>query len=500
MPLPGSPQEQAYDLDRKVDVIGYGGAAGGGKTDLACGLALTQHKKTAIFRRESTQLEGIYQRLEELVGSKDGFNGSNKIWRGLPGDRIIEFGSVPNPGDETKYQGRPKDLLVIDEAANLLELQARFIMGWVRTTDPHQHCTTLLTFNPPTTAEGQWVISFFAPWLQENHPDPAMPGEIRYVGVVDSQDVWVDRPDEFVLVDGKPVYEFDRRAYAPEDIIRPQSRTFIPSKISDNPFLLATGYVATLQALPEPLRSQMLRGDFKAGMEDDVWQTIPSDWVRAAQERWKIREATYQAHGKPIMDSVGVDVARGGSDKTVIYPLYEGLWFDRAVAKAGRETPDGQTLAALVLSVAKHQAPIHIDIIGPGASGFDFLRGMGIHTIGCMGSEATSERDQTGRFGFYNFRTMIWWRMREALDPLNNTGIALPPDPTLAADLCAPTWKLLKGGVIQLETKEDLVKRIGRSPDFGDAACMALVRTPKRNPGGGQGVGKVESDWDPFNR
>jgi hypothetical protein len=33
------------------------------------------------------------------------------------------------------------------------------------------------------------------------------------------------------------------------------SRTFIPSRVTDNPFLANTGYIAMLQGLPEPLRS-----------------------------------------------------------------------------------------------------------------------------------------------------------------------------------------------------------------------------------------------------
>ena len=30
-----------------------------------------------------------------------------------------------------------------------------------------------LTFNPPTTAEGRWVIDFFAPWIKKGYPNPA---------------------------------------------------------------------------------------------------------------------------------------------------------------------------------------------------------------------------------------------------------------------------------------------------------------------------------------
>ena len=36
--------------------------------------------------------------------------------------------------------------------------------------------------------------------------------------------------------------------------------------MTDNPYYMASGYIATLQSLPEPLRSQMLFGDFLAGI------------------------------------------------------------------------------------------------------------------------------------------------------------------------------------------------------------------------------------------
>ena len=106
-PLKG-PQEMAYDS--LADIIGYGGAAGGGKTDLACGKALTRHRRAMILRRVGTELTGIVDRLEELIGSRDGYNGKDNIWR-LP-NLQIELGAVPNAGDERKFQGRPHDLLV----------------------------------------------------------------------------------------------------------------------------------------------------------------------------------------------------------------------------------------------------------------------------------------------------------------------------------------------------------------------------------------------------
>ena len=77
-PLPG-PQTLAFES--KADVIGYGGAAGGGKTDLAVGKALMAHHEVMIMRREGTQLQGVLSRLEALLGSTDGYNSQSKIWR-----------------------------------------------------------------------------------------------------------------------------------------------------------------------------------------------------------------------------------------------------------------------------------------------------------------------------------------------------------------------------------------------------------------------------------
>lgn len=473
-PLPG-PQTMAYES--QADVIGYGGAAGGGKTDLACGMALTKHKVAAIFRREATQLNGIIERLTEIIGDTKGYNGQKNIWR-LPvefhGERI-DFGSAQHAGDETKQQGRPKDLLVVDEAANFLESQVRFLMGWVRTTRAGQKCTTLMTFNPPTNAEGRWIVKFFAPWLDEHHPNPALPGEIRWFATIKGADVEIEDNRPFVLVDDERVYEFDPSEHPAENIIKPQSRTFIPSRITDNPYLMETGYMSTLQSMPEPLRSQMLNGDFKAGMEDDPWQVIPTEWVKAAQDRWQDREALGIPKGE--MTSIGSDPARGGRDKHSIARAH-GTWFDKLIRHEGTQSPDGPTVAGQVIQVRRDRAPVHIDMTGWGSSPYDFLKQNDVQTVGINFGAGSSGRSQQGNLKFLNLRAEIWWRMRETLDPMNPEPIALPPDPQLLADLCAPKWMLSQGG-IQIESKEDLKKRIGRSPDDGDAVCLANITTVK---------------------
>lgn len=476
-PLPG-PQTIAYES--QADIIGYGGAAGGGKTDLACGKALTSHRKVGIFRLNGTELTGVLDRITELLGGRNGYNGKDNIWRTRRVDGVaiqVEFGSFPNPDDEKKYQGRPHDLLVFDEAANMRESAVRFLLGWLRTTVPGQKCQALLTFNPPTTAEGRWIIQFFAPWLDKKHPNPAEPGELRYFATVDGKDVEVDS--------GKP---FTHNG----EVITPLSRTFIPSRISDNPYLMGTGYMAQLQSLPEPLRSQMLYGDFQAGMEDDPWQVIPTAWAEAAMARWTRPDKLAP------MDSLGVDVARGGKDNTILARRH-GMWFDEALAYPGTATPDGPTIAGLVVSALRDRAPIHIDVIGVGSSPYDFLNEMGQQVLGVNVAESALGLDKSGRLRFKNQRSELWWRMREALDPANNTGIALPPDQRLLADLCAPTWKLV-GQTVAVASREEILDKIGRSPDYASAYCLALMDTPKRSIMQELGRYNKREEYDPYSK
>ena len=82
--------------------------------------------------------------------------------------------------------------------------------------------------------------------------------------------------------------------------------------------------------------------------------------------------------------------------------------------------------------------------------------------------------DRTGQLTFVNKRAWMYWNMREVLDPINGDNVVLPDDPELKADLTAPRFMVRSNG-IQIESKEDIKTRLGRSPDKGDAACLAFV-------------------------
>lgn len=69
----------------------------------------------------------------------------------------------------------------------------------------------------------------------------------------------------------------------------------------------------------------------------------------------------------------------------------------------------------------------------------------------------------------------------------------LPDDELLKADLTVPHWKVLSGGKIQLESKDDIKKRLGRSTDTGDAVVMAFWQGRGRVDTSSQGA---VSWWD----
>ena len=79
-----------------------------------------------------------------------------------------------------------------------------------------------------------------------------------------------------------------------------------------------------------------------------------------------------------------------------------------------------------------------------------------------------------------NLRAEMYWRLRLALDPEQGATLALPPGQELLRDLCAARYEIQTGGIVKIEDKKDIKKRLGRSPDLADAVAesmMPLIRT-----------------------
>jgi len=268
LPNPG-PQTEA--LHSQADILLYGGAAGGGKSALLVGCASLSHKRSLIVRRQSVELDGIEEEVTNTLPGHGKYVGGNQREFKFHDGRNIKLGGMKDPGSWKDYAGRARDYMGFDEAGEFTREQVFSLIAWNRSTDPKQRCRVILASNPPRGGEGDWLIEEFAPWLDDLFPNPAKPGELRWAIVVKGVTEWVDGPG---------VHTIDGEEYTA------RSRTFIPARLDDNPYLRDTGYRATLQSLPEPLRSQLLHGDFTAGRVDHEWQVIPSEWVRAAQKRW----------------------------------------------------------------------------------------------------------------------------------------------------------------------------------------------------------------------
>lgn len=472
IPSPG-PQTEAWFSE--ADVLLYGGEAGGGKTGLLCGLAIEQHHHSLLMRRNGVDLHGgggVIEELLRIYGTRDGFSGASPATLRMDDGRMVTFGSAKDLGDEQKYQGRARDFLGVDEATQFAESQIRFLMGWVRTVKEGQRTRTVLATNPPMDAVGDWVIEMFRPWLDLTHPNPAQPGELRwFVTVKDgagTKDLEVDGPQPQEIMG---------------DTLIPTSRTFIPAKLKDNPFIRTEEYQKQLDALPEPYRSAARDGNFMASRVDDAFQVIPTVWIREAQARW-----TAQPPAHSPMTALAADVAQGGSDNTVLAARYDG-WFAPLEVIPGSSTPTGNEVAGLIIAKRRNGATVIVDM-GGGYGGATLMRLKDNDIeplVGHKGAEASVKRSVDKQFGFFNKRSEVMWRMREALDPSQDGGstIALPDDPALVSDLTAARFEITSRG-IKVTTKEDVCKILGRSPDKGDAVIMANAYGPKLMTHGNQ--------------
>ena len=124
-----------------------------------------------------------------------------------------------------------------------------------------------------------------------------------------------------------------------------------------------------------------------------------------------------------------------------------------------------------------------IDTIGEGAGVYSRLREMKVlNAYSCKNSEnAKGLYDATGVRKFTNMRAYMYWALRDALDPSGDLKLRLPPDDELKEELCEIHYKIQSDGRIILEPKEDIKKRLGRSPDKSDALSMTFYPETRVN-------------------
>lgn len=213
---------------------------------------------------------------------------------------------------------------------------------------------------------------------------------------------------------------------------------------------------------------QRVLGDFAADDEDAV---IKLANVEAANERWH----EWAEAGKPgAFTCAGCDVARGGTAKTVI-----ARRFQRALAELERhDYQDTMAVVGIVVGILRaHGGFASIDVNQLGAGVVDRVREQGFKVLAFNGSAKTDRRDKSGELGFVNTRSAAWWNVRELLEPDQADPIALPEDDDLTGDLTSVNQLPPRSeGKIAIEVKEDVIARLGKSPDAGDACVMAYWR------------------------
>jgi hypothetical protein len=454
------PQVQAY-LSEAFETL-YGGAAGGGKSDLGLGLARTLHGRSLLLRREFPELErSLITRSLEFYGDRQFYNSSKHVWS-IDGRRI-EFGhmervgSPQDPGDEAQYASAAYDFIFFDQLEQFPEYAYIFMISRGRSADNRR--VRIMASANPVGEYIEWIMRRWGPWLDPGHPNPAKPGELRWYYRLKGENQDREAPNS------TPIW--DERA---QDFVIPRSRTFIAAGLRDNPYM-NENYKASLQLLPEPLRSALLDGDWQAMITDDAYQVIPRTWIKAAIARW----TETCPNDEPLV--IGCDVARGGDDKTVNAPR-RGNWFDVLQKHPGRTTPDGQSVVALLAVLLANGGRVNMDVIGVGASAYDIGTEKGLSITPVNFANKSTATDKSGTLKFVNLRAEMYWSFREALDPKDGADIALPDDPELEADLCAPRWSMQTNG-IKIEAKEEIKKRIGRSPDCADAVVISYGGIPQ---------------------
>jgi hypothetical protein len=439
------PQSDAYFS--KADELLYGGAAGGGKTDLLVGLSINEGESAVIFRNGLRNVADLERRASNILGSSDPLN-KTQHFVDLGHGRLLEFASLDKPGAEEDWQGRRRQFHLFDEAAQQLKSRVQFVMGW-------NTGRVIFGTNPPLASEGYWIIVWFAPWVDPMFPKPAKPGELRYFVNNDEGDpIWVDGPGRYRLPNGT--------------ISSAKSRTFIPSKLADNRYLRDTDYRARVEAMPEPMRSALLHGNFMASRKDGAMQLIPTEWITAAQRRWEQAPKHRRA-----MVAMGVDIAQGGSNKTALAPLLTENFFDEVVVEPGVNTKDGPAVAGLIVTHLRNGAPVGIDMTGGwGGDAMTQLKTSEVDVVGIVNSSQSGACDPDTGIFYFNLRAEMQWEFRRALNPASGENVMLPPGQKILAQGAAANWKL-RGGKILIEEKAEISLRLGSSPDEWDAIVNA---------------------------
>ena len=177
-------------------------------------------------------------------------------------------------------------------------------------------------------------------------------------------------------------------------------------------------------------------------------------------------------------DTIGVDVARYGSDASAIC-LRQGnmILGDGVKTKRGLNTMQVVGWIRSEIEELKKKnlevGDICIDSIGLGAGVVDRLLEEGVDVRGINVGEAPSIAGN-----YLNLRTELWEKCRSWFEELD---VVIPSDETLISELCSVGYGFSSTGKTKVESKDEIRKRLGSSPDSADALILTFASYASRN-------------------
>jgi len=244
-----------------------------------------------------------------------------------------------------------------------------------------------------------------------------------------------------------------------------EGHKFIQALPADNEFINNDEYIKRLKEAwkhrPELIQAYIYGSwEHLAGFQF----LISKEWIKQAL-KLELQRVKYPK----IL--ISVDPARYGDDETAIYGLEE------------TETIHQETLfqkstmdisARVVLKANELEADaIAIDGIGIGAGIVDRCKELTDISVIDVNSAERCE-NENDRHIYYNKRAEMWWKVSEMIA---DNKIPLPDDPDLHTQLCSVKYEI-KYGRIKVEDKDEIKKRINKSPDKADAFVQGIWALP----------------------
>jgi phage terminase large subunit len=184
--------------------------------------------------------------------------------------------------------------------------------------------------------------------------------------------------------------------------------------------------------------------------------------VEAAMKR-NPRPDTYEWAQKRL----GVDVSRYGDDRTCIFPRQGSASFHPIIMRHTRNGAVSVDIASRVMQKSNEwgaEVALFDDTVGWAHGAVDVMRAGGHNPIAVQFDKPS----QNPRY--FNMRAEMWMQMADWV----KGGGALPLIPEMVAELTTPTY-FFNGGKFQIEAKDQVKKRLGRSPDLADALALSFA-------------------------